>query len=270
MPVFTDAGGERILPKIGVAFGGGGIKGAAHVGALKVFEEHQIPIHMVAGTSAGSFIASLYAAGYTANNIHELFCYISLDDLLKVRPGRTGLMPGNKYEELVRVCTENRNIEDLHMPLRIVAVDLISWQKKVFSTGNIARLVRASSSLPGAIMPIKYEDMLLADGYLLDNCPSDIVRQMGADIVIAIDLHHKDHDEPKNMFDIIVRSIEVMAYHNQKMDADIILRPINQSIAFFNKKKSKECYLMGEQCALENIEEIVAVIEKKTRQLNGE
>ncbi|MGI5891152.1 MAG: patatin-like phospholipase family protein [Bacillota bacterium] len=268
MPASIREQRDSILPKIGVAFGAGGIKGAAHVGILKVLEEYQIPIHMVAGSSIGAAIASLYACGYSANNIKELFASVSLDELMKVRPSKMGFMPCHDYEELIRVCTKDANIEDLPMPLRIIAVDLVSWQKIIFSKGNIAKAVRASSAVPGVITPVKYDDMLLADGYLLDNCPGDVLRDLGADVVIGINLLYQGHNEPKNMIETISRSMEIMAYANQKIDADIILNPITKPTTFLNKRMVRECSIMGEKCARKNIDKIITIIKARTVELN--
>ncbi|MGI6361806.1 MAG: patatin-like phospholipase family protein [Bacillota bacterium] len=258
----------RIAPLVGIAFGGGGIKAAAHGGVMKVFEEYNIPVDLVAGTSAGAAYASLYAYGYRSQHISELFQGVSPDYLMKVRLRRNGLIDGRRYEKLIRVCTDNGDIEDLSMPLAIVAVDLISAQKVVFTEGNISRAVRASSGVPGVIAPIKYQEMLLADGFLLDNCPDGVLYDMGADLVIAIDLSFEVEVEPQGFHEVIARSMEIMAQNCQQSSADYVLKPMTQHVTFLDKKMFNQCREWGEECARKHIEEIIRLIEAKTVDLN--
>ncbi|MCR4962673.1 MAG: patatin-like phospholipase family protein [Firmicutes bacterium] len=247
-------------PKIGIAFGGGGLKGSAHAGVLKVLDEYGIRPDFVAGTSIGAAIAALYASGYDWKMIRNLFASADLDAIVKVRPSRKGLIPADAYVTLMRNCTRGKKIEEMNIPLRIVAVDLISWQKVVFDHGDTALAVRASSAVPGVFTPVKMDGMLLADGYLLDNCPGDVVREMGADIVIAISLFAPSHDEPKNILDIVNRSLDISAGMNQKIDADIVLRPIERHMNFLDKNAIGACFQMGEDVARQHIDEILEKI----------
>ncbi len=248
-------------PKIGIAFGGGGFKGAAHIGVLKVLAEHGIKADMVAGTSIGSAVAALYASGYSWDMIELIFKKIDIESLVKLRPGRKGLISGHGYAELIHTCTKGKKIEQMDIPLKIVAVDLISWQKVVFDQGDTAIAVKASSAIPGVFNPVKYKDMLLVDGFLLDNCPADIVRAMGADIVLAIDLSSPDYREPNNMIDIITRSLEIATAANSQIEADLILKPIPYFMEMLKADKITEAMDLGEQAAKEHIEELLAIIE---------
>lgn len=247
-------------PKIGIAFGGGGLKGSAHVGVLKVFAEYGIYADFVAGTSIGAAIAALYASGYDWKMMQNLFATVDLDSIIKVRPSRKGFIPADSYVQLMRNCTRGKRIEDMDVPLRIVAVDLISWQKIVFDHGDTAMAVRASSSVPGVFTPVKIDDMLLVDGYLLDNCPGDVVRQMGADIVIGISLFAPSHEEPKNILDIVNRSLDIATSMNQKIDADVVMRPIDRHLNFLDKNAIEVCFQMGEETARRHIDEILEKI----------
>ncbi len=245
---------------VGVAFGGGGLKGSAHVGVLQVLAEYGIPIDYVAGTSIGSAVAALYASGYDWRKLDILFNEYDIQSLLKVRPNRKGLIPAEGYTELIRTCTKGRQIQEMDVPLKIVAVDLLSRKKIVFSSGDTATAVRASSSLPGVFTPVHMGDMLLVDGYILDNCPGDVVRNMGADVVIAISLHVCDTSEPTNILGIVNRSLDIAAHSFQEIDADIVLSPIDEPMGTLDTQNIAVCRELGEKCAREHIDEILKLI----------
>ena len=251
-------------PKIGIAFGGGGFKGSAHVGVLKVLAEYGIKADMVAGTSIGSAVAALYASGYTWQMMEQIFTKFDLESFIKLRPSRQGLIPATGYTELIHTCVKGKRIEDMDIPLKIVAVDLVSWQKVVFDKGETAPAVRASSALPGVFTPVKMGDMLLVDGFILDNCPCGIVREMGADIVIGICLFSPNHSQPQNMVEIINRSLDIATAANLRVDADWKLFPIPHYINSMSTKSLAECMKWGEEAARAKIDDLLQIIAKKT------
>ncbi|NMA15107.1 MAG: patatin-like phospholipase family protein, partial [Clostridia bacterium] len=177
-----------MAPKIGVALGGGGIRGFAHLGVLKVLKKHGIPIHMVAGSSAGSIAASLAAVGADLDIVEQVLLSLNLKKLMNVSLHRTGFVDGNNLVETVRLLTKNKNIEDADIDLRIIATDLIKRETVEFDRGNIAEAVRASVAIPGIFTPIKKDGKILVDGCVLNHCPGDVVKNMGADLVLAVDL----------------------------------------------------------------------------------
>lgn len=209
-------------PKIGLVLGGGGAKGAAHVGVLKVIEELRIPIDFIAGTSMGAIIGGLYASGMSADEIgHELMVMDwaavfddetprpdrplqrKLDDqdyLVKKKPGYKdgkiklpiGVIQGQKFAlELTRLTlpvTHVRDFDKLPIPFRAVATDIETGEKIVLKGGHLDRALRASMAVPGAFAPVQIDGRLLVDGGISDNVPIDVARAMGADIVIVVDL----------------------------------------------------------------------------------
>ncbi len=259
---------EPKKPVIGVTFSGGGLKGAAHIGVIKVLEEYGVPIHMVSGTSIGSAIAALYASGYNWRQMDILFTKFPVEDMLKIRPSRMGLIPATQYIELIRVCTKGLKIEEMSIPLRIVAVDLVQWRKVVFDKGDTASAVRASSAIPAIFTPVKMGDMLLADGYLMDNCPTEELYKLGADLVLAVDLFFPSYEEPKHIFDVVMRSIDVATLPGRNVKADWIVTPINKYVSVMDKKMIPECQRMGEEAARAKIDELLTLIENKTKELN--
>ena len=209
-------------PKIGIAFAGGGARGGAHVGVLKVLEEMRVPVDYVAGTSIGSIIAALYASGMAPEEMEKVLSTTDWDAALqddqprKDRPYRqkedddlylikaelgfykgslvlpSGLVAGQKLNYLLRrltlPATNVRDFDKLRIPFRCVATDIVTGSKVVLSKGDLARAVRASMAIPGFFSPVEWEGKLLTDGGTADNMPVDVVREMGADVVIAIDI----------------------------------------------------------------------------------
>ena len=209
-------------PKIGLVLGGGGAKGAAEVGVLKVIEQAGIPIDYITGSSVGAIVGGLYAAGYTADELETMFQtqeWLSLltdrkveysDEPYKTDGGVTyifgfpvmdrnsrgfGMMRGGRIEEVldsmvsVRGCTE---FEGLKIPFRCVAADMRTAQEVVLSKGILASAIRASIAIPGIFKPVNKGDYMLVDGGLLNNLPVDVCKAMGADIIIAIDLQQEE------------------------------------------------------------------------------
>ena len=209
-------------PKIGLALGGGGAKGAAEVGVLKVLEEAGIHVDYIAGTSIGSIVGGLYASGYSAKELETMFQtqeWISLltdrKSSLSNEPYKTvdgvtyifgfpiidrnsrgfGMMRGGKIEQVldsmvsVRGCT---TFETLHIPFRCVAADIRTAKEIVLSNGHLCKAMRASMAIPGIFKPVERGDYMLVDGGMLNNLPVDVCRAMGADIVIAVDLQQNE------------------------------------------------------------------------------
>ena len=218
-------------PKIGLALGGGGAKGAAEVGVLKVLEEAGIHVDCIAGASIGAIVGGLYAAGYSAAELDSLFQTQEWFSLLTDRkaslssePYKTidgvtyifgfpvmdknsrgfGVMRGGRIEQIldsmvsVRGCTD---FESLRIPFRCGAADIRTAEEVVISEGLVCKGLRASMAIPGIFKPVPQDDYLLVDGGMLNNLPVDICRQMGADIVIAVDLNQGD-PQPRKQIDV--------------------------------------------------------------------
>ncbi|MCK4539113.1 MAG: patatin-like phospholipase family protein, partial [Candidatus Krumholzibacteria bacterium] len=209
-------------PKIGLALSGGGARGAAHIGVLRVLEKYHIPIDYIAGTSMGSIIGGLYASGMSVDELEETVTRIDWLDafieniprtdrsfrrkrdddfyLVKNKPGLTGvklsfprgLLDGQKIDLLLKRYTMPvmmiRDFDDFAIPYRAVSADLVTGKTVVTSQGNLALAMRTSMSIPVIFAPKEIDDMLLIDGGVSCNLPIDVVRQMGADIVIAVDI----------------------------------------------------------------------------------
>ena len=212
---------EAKRPKICLVLSGGGARGAAHIGVLKVLDELRVPIHCVAGTSMGSIVGGAFATGITIPQMEEIIGGMSTDLLFKEKPPRRelsirrkqddytilftpeiglrdgelllpmGLVSGVQLETVLRQLARAdgfRKFDALPIPYRAVATDLVTGKPVVFSEGELARVMRASMSVPGVVNPVEVEGKLLVDGGLVDNLPVGVARAMGADIVIAVNL----------------------------------------------------------------------------------
>ncbi|HEY76657.1 MAG TPA: patatin-like phospholipase family protein [Thermoflexia bacterium] len=180
------------LPRVGLALSGGGVRGLAHIGVLKVLEQEGIPIHFLAGTSMGGFIAAAYAAGFSPADLEAEALQFSnprhLIGFLERSLPRRGLVAADKIEGYLRERLGDATFDRLRLPLALVAVDLNSGEKVVLREGSVVEAVRATTALPGVFPPVERDGQLLVDGGLLDNLPADVVREMGADVVIAVDV----------------------------------------------------------------------------------
>jgi len=218
---------EAQRPKVGLVLGGGGAKGAAEIGVLKEIERQGIPIDYIAGTSIGGIVGALYSVGYCANELDSMFQsqeWLSLftdraiglsQEPYRVSDGVTyvfgfpvwrntkkkqptnfdptniGVMKGDSITSLFRRLTalpDSINFDDLPIPFRCVAFDLVADSEIVLSNGSLPLAMRSSMAIPGLFKPVKVNGMKLVDGGMANNLPVDVVREMGADIVIAIDL----------------------------------------------------------------------------------
>jgi len=217
-------------PRIGLALGGGAARGFAHIGVIQVLEEAGIAPSLVVGTSAGSLVAALYASGKTGSQMATLALGMDEGAITDWSfPGR-GLIRGEALARYVREQTGGRTIERMALPLGIVATDLDSGAPILFQRGDTGSAVRASSAVPAVFQPVRIGDREYVDGGLVSPVPVRFARQMGAELVIAVDITSPPEgnatgDAMKMLlqtFTIMGRSIN----HFELRDADVVLRPV--------------------------------------------
>lgn len=253
-------------PKLGLAFGGGGIRGMAHIGLIEQLDKHGIRADMVAGTSIGSLMASLYACGYKGRFMADFMQNVNLKLILPLSPSLGGLMNGKNYAEFTRLMTKGRSIEETEIPLRIIATDLEGSRMETFSDGPIWRAVHASSAVPGVFTPVAYRDKLYVDGCLVDNCPCQTLRDLGAEVVIAVDLDALRLDEPTpvehpNMLNVLQRSLNVMGRKNNSVEqADLVLKPMDKYIYSMDLGKAAWALEAGRREAAAHIAAILELL----------
>jgi NTE family protein len=180
------ASSERRRPKIGLVLSGGGARGFAHIGVLRVLERHGIEVDALAGTSMGAILAALYAHGYRADDLHELAASVSWRDVIDLSLSG-GVFKGEKLHQLLATYLPPR-FADLGKPLAITCTDIEAGEQLVFTEGDLITIARASACLPGAFEPVEHEGRTLADGGILNNLPVDALALIRTDLTLASDV----------------------------------------------------------------------------------
>jgi NTE family protein len=251
-------------PRVCLALSGGGARGFAHVGVLKVLEELRVPIHCIAGTSMGALVGGLYAAGYTPEEIEAQLAAIDWADMYRDRPPRRlltfrrkdddrrylldfelglrnqglvvprGRITGGKLGLLLRSLSLRaitvERFDDLPIRFRAVATDLATGQRVVLDRGDLPTALRASMAIPGVFSPVTIGSLALVDGGVVDNLPVDAVREMGADIVIAVDATTPPlpASEVQSLFSVLSQMVTLAGHENlerARQEADVLLQP---------------------------------------------
>jgi len=273
--------------KIGVALEGGGALGLAHIGVLKWFEEHHIPVDYVAGTSMGGLVGGLYATGKSPADLKAI---VEKQDWNAIIDGQTnyadlsyrrkedqqafanrlefglkhgfglpsGLNSGQGVSLLIDretlPYTHNGSFDDLPIPFRCVATDLVTGRAVVFDHGSIAQAMRSTMSLPGIFAPVREGKEVYVDGGLLGNLPTDVVRKMGADVVIAVHLEiaPSDAEQIQSLFSVLGRAVEVVVHQNEikgLAGADLVVNVDLKAYTSLEYNKAEAIIDRGSQAA---------------------
>ena len=255
-------------PRVGLALSGGVARGMAHIGVLRVFEEHGIPIDYIAGTSAGSLVAAAYAAGMIVDEIAEISRGIRWRDVGRVTLSRLGVQSNARMEEFIRARLPVKQFEELRIPLAVVATDLKTGSAVIITEGDVAFAIRASCALPGWYVPVTDDHgRQLVDGGLVANIPTAAVRALGSDIVIAVDVNSegaKFIGPPHSIIGVLLQSIMVVqrtAAIHQLQDADVVVRPRTGHIRWDEMGRCDELIATGEQAARVTVERIKHLLE---------
>lgn len=248
--------------KTGIAFGGGATRGLAHIGVIKVLEEHGLKFDIVAGNSAGSIVGAFYAAGFSWKQLYDIAKSITPRELLGLNLKRRGLFNSDKLEAFLKQHLGETNIEELEIPFRCVAVNLYNGDLVELSHGPLVRAVRASCSMPGVFSPTPLGDMLLVDGGIKNSVPGDVIKDMGADFAVAVNLN-ADRGElspPKNGFDVIWSSLKIAWNENtvQRLkDVDVVIAPNLKDFTYYDLKHIDALVERGERAMREQIEDVL-------------
>lgn len=280
-------------PKIGLVLGGGGTRGAAHVGVLKILEQEGIRIDYITGTNVGAVVGGLYSAGVSIQFLEEMFTKKSLMNSyltvpLKVRVlavplffiprvlgkrSYDGLYKGNLFRKYLNryVPQSEQDIEDLKIPFGAMALNLVDGKTTILKSGNLGLALQASSAIPLLRKPVKLNGGLYVDGGVTNNLPIAEAKTMGADIVIAVNLDDPYKTVPlKELAKIGTVSHRVVTLHLANVDrdqlaqADVLIRPEVQGISLMSTsgKDAKDAVDAGERAALEAIPAIMQALEK--------
>lgn len=251
-------------PVVGLALGSGAARGLAHIGVLKALEELNVEVDIISGSSAGALIGGLYCTGISPNMIKNLAIQIDKKMWADFTVPRRGIIKGDRIQEILKLITGNRNIEDLDKDLLIVSTDLKTGEEVIFTDGPLHTAIRASISVPGVFEPVEYKGRTLVDGGVVDRVPTSILKEKGADIVIAIDVgFSKYQSKVIHMFDIVLQSIDIMAKQIMETDlklADLTIRLPLEHIESSNFELVEECANIGYETTMKNRDKILRLL----------
>ncbi|WZL72448.1 patatin-like phospholipase family protein [Clostridiaceae bacterium 35-E11] len=254
-------------PTVGLALGGGAVWGIAHIGVLKAFERHHIPIHCISGTSIGALVGGLYAAGVSVEQLIELTSQTHWKDLSRLSFPLGGLLSNEPMEKFIYNIIGDKDFSDLMMPFVAVATDLISGKEIVLNTGKLAAAIQASTAIPGIFHPIVLEDHTLVDGGVVNNVPVTLLKEMGARITIAVNLSPDFNNWiPKNSLEVILKSFLIMQNTvalSETAQADIIIDINMKDFNPIDFKQAKSLLNKGYTTGLSAIDDIQALLTKK-------
>lgn len=205
---------DRFSNNIGLALGGGGARGVAHIGVLKALSESKLKIGCISGTSVGAFIATLYAFGLSWSEIQDIFSKMSLSKIgnFTFKLGYPGLMDGSPIAETVRKYIGDVDISESKIPLALVCCDLISGKNVVLTEGPAPLLVQASGAFPGLFHPVEYNGMLLVDGFLTENVPVSAIKKLKSNFIVAVKVGAKEFDSSESLGikNVLNRSFDIL------------------------------------------------------------
>lgn len=240
--------------KIGIALGGGAAKGFAHIGVIKMLEANGFTPSVVAGTSAGSVVGALYASGMNAFELQENAVALDESKIRDLQLSSGGLVLGQKLEDYVNEQVQRKPLEQLAKPFVAVATRLEDGERTMFSRGNTGQAVRASSSVPGVFQPVAIGKFHFVDGGIASPVPVDAARQLGADVVIAVDISNKARGKtPDGMLGTLGQSIAIMGQKLGQAElarADIIIRPKVLDIGAADFSQRANAIVEGEKAAM--------------------
>lgn len=289
---------KGLRKKVGLALGGGGVRGFSHIGVLRVLEEEGIAVDLIAGTSAGALIGGAFASGQSSREIQEKIdaymrsqefeestiksvgesffgdkknffqkaqTYIKNRVLFVQAFFKSSVLPADDFQALINFFLPDIDITETRIPLRVVSTDLITGKKVVLDRGSLRQAVLASCAVPGAIAPVRLGEMLLADGGITSLVPVRAVREAGADVVIAVtvDRELKTDVVMETAKDILLRAGEITTDTLEEWElacADVVLRPQVGDLHWMDFTRSAELVDLGEKAARESLERIVRLL----------
>ena len=249
------------VPSIGLALGGGFARGIVHVGVLKALEAEGININFVAGTSVGALIGAAYCSGVTPEELEQIASRVRFRDLARWTLSRYGFATNLRMISFLDRILKVKTFEELRIPLAVTATDFASGDGVVFRSGPLADPVRASCAYPGVFLPVTVNGRMLVDGMLAHSLPSQPVRDMGAERVIAVNLKStwSTKDGPRHIFDVIGQCFSIAQDMNcaqARACADLIIEPDVTAYRYDDFEHSAEMVRIGEEITCKALPQI--------------
>lgn len=289
------------MSQFGLALGGGGARGLAHIGVLKVLEEENIKIHSITGCSMGSLVGGLYAYYGNAKEVED-FIFRAMEHPKFLEMGIEKLSDNyqhsdksyfeqfydyvgtriqalkalnhlsyfdEKISDDIFSMIPDVKIENLKIKYSAIATDLLLGEEVNFTKGSLRQVIKASSAIPGIFPPVKLDNYFLVDGSASESVPAGKVREIGADRVLGVDVTHciKAIDQPQNIFEILYRAEDITSYKLSELrlkEADLIIRPKVRHLTWADYDQTSEIITAGEEAAKENISEIKKLMNRNS------
>lgn len=243
----------EVKPRVALALGAGSARGLAHIGVLKVWEEEQLPLDLLVGTSMGAIIGGLYASGLDARWLARLVGPLSALNWRDWSIGGLGIYKGETFYQALKLLTGGRTFADTRIPLAVVATDLDRAEPILIREGELALALRASAAVPLVFQPVPWQGRRLVDGALTARVPALFARQLGADLVIAVDVRFGLADnQPQKIWEVAIQSIEILERQlcqTLVQEADLLLAPELGHIGSWDFHCYEELIALGEAAA---------------------
>lgn len=249
---------------VGLAMGGGSVRGVAHLGVLEVLLREGIPIDYMAGTSAGSILAALYCGGLSLEQMFKFAPYLNWKRLANPVFSRDGIFNLDKLGRWLIMLLGDIDLAETDPPLAIVTMDADTGERVVLTEGPLAKAVQASSSIPGIFTPVEWNGRLLSDGGLVDNLPVLAARQIGADYVIGVDIFQPIYNRPFGLLGRGFTAIETLVQHagGGLTLADCLIMPNVGGKSYWRFSQFDELYSLGCEEAEKCLPEVRSLIQK--------
>ncbi|RZG86464.1 patatin-like phospholipase family protein [Acinetobacter venetianus] len=262
-------------PVVALVLGSGGARGYAHIGVIEVLEQQGIRPDFIVGTSAGSIVGSIYASGKSAAELRDIALKLKANDVRDVNVSLKGFFDGKKVEDYVNDQVHNIPLQKLKIPMYVVATELKDGTKTVFNYGNTGQAVRASTSIPSMFVPTKIHNTEYVDGGLVSPVPVEVARELGADVVIAVDiLAQPIHTETTNVWGLFNQNINIMQgrlAEEELKDADVVIQPdLREKAHIFDVKDRENTMQAGVDAAIQKLSDIQWAIQSKKNIANGD
>lgn len=254
-------------PVIAFVLGSGGARGYAHIGAIEVLEQAGIHPDFIVGTSAGSIVGSIYASGKPAVELRNIALNMKANDVRGIKLDKKGVFDGKKVEDYVNLQVDQTPLEAMKIPMFVVATQLKQGKKVVFNYGNTGQAVRASVSIPSMFIPTIIANLEYVDGGLVSPVPVDVARDLGADIIIAVDiLAQPEHTETTNVWGLFNQNINIMQNrlaHEELKHADVVIQPdLREKGHIFDVRGREVTMQAGADATLAKLNEIQKVFQQ--------
>ncbi len=272
----TAGGGATVVevPRVGLALGGGGARGFAHIGVLRVLEQEKIPVDVVVGTSVGSLIGAIYADSGKVIDLEYIALGLEEEDifdtsLLSIFSG--GLVKGHRLEEFLTTNLRHQRIEEMPVRFAAVAVNLRTGEEVLFDRGSAATAIHASCAIPGVFVPVEIDGATYIDGGAVDPVPAAAARRLGAEVVIAVAVPAAVPERaPTNPLQIALQASAIQAAHLGRLraaEADVLIQPAVGDVPYDDFAQKKRLIDAGIAAAEEALPAIRAAIAPRTRRV---